>query len=117
MSTRAFRTLDCAQKVRVRYYLPRDIDRAFLEALPCAKIEIEEFSKLVVGAKDLFRAASGQQWNASGVLGERQMVITFGKFGGSGESAEASILAIDAALEALGCGPVLSNKCADQART
>ncbi len=106
MSTRAFRTLDCARKVRVRYYLPRVVDAEFLGGLPASELEVQEFSKLVEGARDHFQVRGTEGWSASGVLGERTLVVTFGKFGQLDTAVEATIRELQAALEALGCGEI-----------
>ncbi|MFT7486913.1 MAG: hypothetical protein ACI9F9_002770 [Candidatus Paceibacteria bacterium] len=107
MSTRAFRTLDCAQTFRVHYYLPRIVAAKILEGMPTSELEIQEFSKLVDGAKNHFRAASGKLWSATGVMGGRKLVVTYGKFGGGDDCSESSIRSVMDALENMGCGPVI----------
>lgn len=107
MGTRAFRTLDCAHKVRVRYYLPLEIDRLFLAQLPGTEVEIQEFSKMVEGAKDHFRVGQGRTWSATGVIGERLLVVTYGKFGEDDPDVGANIQEMHLALDRLYCGPVV----------
>ena len=42
---RAFRTLDCASKVRVHYLLPAAVTRAVLGLFPGAEVVVQEFSR------------------------------------------------------------------------
>lgn len=103
MGTRGFRTLDCAQKLRVRFYLPRPVDRALLERLGAARVELREFSRQVPGARD-HASLHGAGWSAGAALGDALLVVTFGKLGDGAEPA--ALGGFVAALEAAGLGPV-----------
>lgn len=105
MTTRAFRTLDCAQKVRIRFYLPRELDLELVRELPGRIDEVTEFSRFAPGARDHVRFSSGEAWSASAALGEALLVATFGKFGGGHEEEE--IEDFKRALCAAGLGPVV----------
>ncbi|MCA8943242.1 MAG: hypothetical protein KDB80_11835 [Planctomycetes bacterium] len=104
MTTRAFRTLDCAHKLRVRFYLPRAIDLPFVESLPGSVEGVEEFSRIVAGARDLVRFVDDGCFSGSAVLGGNLLVVTFGKFADDADP-EAFDSFVDT-LEAHGCGPV-----------
>lgn len=112
MCTRAVRTLDCARKVRVHYFLPRPICRELLEGLPATTLRLDEFSRTVQGAKDHFRVSAGSRWSATGVIGDSRLIVTYGKFGDEGQgetraSASDALRAVEQALEDLGCGPIV----------
>jgi hypothetical protein len=77
--TRAFKTLDCAKKVRVHYQLPRAIDEAFLALFPTAWVTVQPFSRFVAGARDHVTVADGDRFRAAGVIGEPRLVVTYGK--------------------------------------
>ena len=99
---RAFRTLDCARKVRIHYLLPEPLSGPLLERVVEANITRKEFSRMVAGAKDhLSYTHERPQWHAAGVDGENKLVVTFGKLGE--ESAEGEIGRFERRLSAA-CG-------------
>jgi hypothetical protein len=79
MSIKAFETLDCASKVRIHYLLAQPLDSGFLARFEGASLRIEAFSKIVAGAKDHFTLEWAGAARATGVIGERKIVVTFGK--------------------------------------
>jgi hypothetical protein len=101
---RAYQTLDCASKVRVHYLLPAAVTRDFLELFPDAQVSVQEFSRLVRGAKDHFIILRSERLRAAGVLGESRLVVTYGK--PQEERPEEEISAFEARLTRAGFGPV-----------
>ncbi len=89
--TRAFCTLDCAQKVRVRYVLPRTVDRDFLTLLPEAEVVLNEFSRFVEGAQDHFSISLPGRLHLSGSLESEHLTVTFGRWDGERPDAEIAL--------------------------
>ena len=78
----AVRTLDCAHKLRVRYLLPRPLDRELLESLGPGELRVQAFSLKVQGARDhLALIDEERNLRAAGVDGEGLLTVTFGKLG------------------------------------
>jgi hypothetical protein len=102
--TRAWKTLDCANKVRVHYQLPRAIDDEFLKLFPSAWVTVQPFSRLVSGAKDHVTIADSNRFRAAGVMGEPHLVVTYGKT--AWEWSPAEITAFEARLARAGFGEV-----------
>ena len=75
----AFRTLDCANKVRIHYVLAQPITPRLLTRIPNVNLTIQEFSRMVPDAKDHFVATLGLRLRATGTVGESKMVVTYGK--------------------------------------
>ncbi|GEM_PF-2592559 len=77
-SARAVRTLDCAKKVRIHYYLPSAIDPEALHSqFTGATLRIDPFSQRVANAKDHFVISSTQGFTISGTVGGLHIVATF----------------------------------------
>lgn len=101
-TTRAFRTLDCAQKVRVHYYLSHELKRDFLALFPEAEVKLNEFSRTVEGARDHFSILVEGHFHVSGSLEGDSLIATFGRIGG--EPPEAEIAAFEELLRTAGFG-------------
>jgi hypothetical protein len=98
LSVRAWPGRDCVARVRVHYLLPRPLVVRDHEALPDAKVTVTEFSLFTNGARDHLRFTVGPLVDASGVLGENELVVTYGKV--TGERPATLISAIEARLAA-----------------
>src|SRR5262245_36161808 len=101
---KAYRTLDCARKVRVHYHLPAPLTEAFFAHFPEAKVSVQRFSASVVGAKDHFTIVQEARLYVAGVLGESRLVVTYGKSAWQWSPRE--IDAFESRLTAAGFGPV-----------
>ena len=98
----AYKTLDCASKVRIHYHLPRPVTTDLLELFQDATVAIQRFSQYSPAAKDHFTIAAGTRLYAAGVLGETRVVATFGK---SHEAWPEEIDGFERRLRAAGYGP------------
>src|SRR5262245_29360814 len=76
---RACTTLDCANKLRVHYILPRVLSHAFLSLFPEAEVTVQAFSTHVPGARDHFTIVARGAMRAAGALGDNRLVVTYGK--------------------------------------
>ncbi|HED64886.1 MAG TPA: hypothetical protein ENJ09_04945 [Planctomycetes bacterium] len=81
MRVQGFRTLDCAHKVRIRYFLPVPLDRALLARLGGDSLDVQEFSKSIPGASDHAAFSKSGVWHATCALDGRELVVTFGRSG------------------------------------
>ncbi len=79
MIVRAFQTLDCANKVRVHYRFEGALSKSLFGLFPDASIVVNEFSRFVATARDHFTISRDGRFHAGGVLGEHQLVVTYGK--------------------------------------
>lgn len=79
---------DCATKIRIHYVLPVEVTRDIVSSLQFSRIEYNEFSKIVSGAKDHFKAAKSSDYWVTGVIGEAILVVTYGKLFGEKPSQE-----------------------------
>ena len=95
-------TLDCAHKVRIHYRLPIAVTEDLLAGFagPDVTVDVQRFSERVAGAKDHFTVIRPGELRAAGVLGEREIVATFGKSGG--ERPERLMNAFQRTLERIG---------------
>jgi hypothetical protein len=75
---KAFKTLDCHQKLRVHYRLAQPVTLERLKDFGEYALSLNEFSKIVAGAKDHF-TLSKPTVRACGVVGEEKFVVTFAK--------------------------------------
>lgn len=100
----AFETLDCASKVRIHYRLPRPLAREWLSALP-GTLEVQEFSRFARGARDHATLSEPGRWHAGGVLGDPQLVVTYGK---QNRERPVEAIALFEAELARACGPIQS---------
>ncbi len=91
----AIETLDCANRVRRHYQLPRALEEALAAHYPDAQLTVQGFSRMVAGAKDHLSLA-GEGFRAAGVKGEGRLVVTFLK--PAGERPEALIGRFEAQL-------------------
>ena len=101
---KAYKTLDCAKKVRVHYLLPRWLDESFAELFPDAQVTVQRFSRFVNGAKDHLTVTCDDRFRAAGVLGASRLVVTYGKTAWQWSPAE--IVAFEARLCDAGYGEV-----------
>lgn len=81
-SVRARPGRDCALRLRRHYRLPVPFSRDDADLLPNACVDIVEFSLMVAGARDHMRLRLEPGVELAGVLGEHEIVVTYGKFGG-----------------------------------
>lgn len=88
----------------MHYVLPRALDEADRALLPDAKVTITAFSAWVEGARDHLKLEVGAALEASGVIGEDELVVTYGRI--AGEPPVALIAAIEAKIAAR-FGPIL----------
>lgn len=103
--TVACKTLDCANKLRVHYFVPRPLARDFLACFPDDHVTMNEFSQYVAGAKDHFSILRHNRVHAGGVMGEQRLVVTYLK----AEQAEPihDVADFERILEEAGFGTVL----------
>jgi hypothetical protein len=102
---RAFKTLDCAKKVRIHYLLDAPLSPDFLQLFPDAECSIQRFSSFVVGARDHFTVVKQNRLHVAGVMGEARLVATFGKSAWQWSPAE--IDEFEARLVAAGFGELV----------
>jgi len=101
--TTAARTLDCARKVRIHYFLSVPITEAFLQAFEDLDVNVDRFSRYVVTAKDHVTIREGGAVHASGVMGENRFVVTYRK----GEADhDGTIVAFERRITSGGSGPI-----------
>jgi hypothetical protein len=105
MRSRAYKTLDCAKRVRIHYQLPRPLDVSFAALFPDAEVVVQPFSRFVKGAKDHLTITRGDRFRAAGVIGEPRLVVTYGKTAWQWSPDE--IAAFEAILEGGGYGEVV----------
>lgn len=74
-------SLDCASKQRVRYLLPGPVTEELLGQFEPQDVQVNRFSAVAKGAKDHFSLHWPGAMAAGGVLAERRIVATYGKFG------------------------------------
>lgn len=72
-------TRDCAHRLRVAYVLPRAVAFDDLAGIIAEPPLIDEFSKIVDGALDHFRFRVSDHSLASGIVGGRSLVLTYGR--------------------------------------
>lgn len=76
---------DCAEKIQVEYLVKEPMSRArteVFESFDPGSLEVQEFSRFVPGAKDLFRFL-GQEREVlvTGILDESRFLVTYGRLG------------------------------------
>ena len=77
---RFWRSLDCAQKLRLQYLLPCGVDPTALAAqLSGSELRIDEFSQLAEGANDHFELRLGTALRVTGVVRGPRLTATFRK--------------------------------------
>jgi hypothetical protein len=74
---------DCAARLRVVYEAPRPLTVADAAMLPEADVRVSEFSALVDGARDHVQLRVGAGLTASYVVGDRELLVVYGKLGGA----------------------------------
>ena len=79
MLVKAYKTLDCANKVRIHYLLAQPISRDLFSFFPNADLSVQEFSNYVAGANDHFTLTIGNRVRATGVISEPKLVVTYAK--------------------------------------
>ena len=65
------------------YEAPRPLTVADAAILPEADVRVSEFSALVDGARDHVQLRVGAGLTASYVVGDRELLVVYGKLGGS----------------------------------
>lgn len=88
----------------MHYRLPRALDEADRALLPEARVTITAFSAWVDGARDHLKLEVGGGLEASGVLGEDELVVTYGRIAGAPPTA--LIAAVEAKIAAR-FGPII----------
>jgi hypothetical protein len=99
----ATRTLDCANRLRVHYRLSAALELAFLELHFPGLVRVEPFSKFVAGAHDHASVHTPRVLHLAGALGERRLVVTYGK---GGDEAHHQVVERIEALLTRSFGPV-----------
>lgn len=100
----AVETLDCAEALRLHYFLPAPVEEEFLELFPPRLVTIQRFSEVVEGAKDHFSIRLEPYGHASGDLSGVRVVVVYEK--PQGRVPVEAIAAFERALEEGGFGPV-----------
>ncbi len=97
--------LDCATRRRVVYRAERPLDASDGDFLPGATRTLTAFSAVVEGARDHLRLTLGSHVEASFVIGGDEIVVAYGKLGGT--APEPVIAAVESRL-AERFGPIAS---------
>lgn len=79
---RAFEGRDCAARARVCYVVGRPLEIDDAAFLPDGHVTLTPFSAWSRGARDHVRVTVGGALDASFVVGEREIVIAYGKVAG-----------------------------------
>lgn len=76
MRTNAYQALDCGNKVRVRYHLPRPVTEELLASLELEELRIDAFSRIIQTARDPYRF-SRCGLEGVGALGDPWLMISY----------------------------------------
>lgn len=72
---------DCAFRLRIAYRLPRPASLEELDEVIEGEVRLDAFSRLVPGARDLFRFMISDVSLATGSVGGAELVVSYGKLG------------------------------------
>ncbi len=97
-AVRAWITLDCAQKLRIRYVLPRPLAAGFPDLFPGAEVAWRRFARIRPDALDHFVVQRAGRFRLAGSAGGRLLTVTFAK----GAGVERGRGEVEAALAAAG---------------